>query len=117
MRLIDADAFKEYVGDSVLDADLSIPYNETTVREYLDDMPTINAKPVVYAHWELEFDSKCREIGYHCSICDGDWHRKAVRSITISVQTAGQKWRGETTGKPVGRLNPNGNRIQAAELS
>lgn len=82
MRLIDADVFKEYVGDSVLDADLSIPYNETTVREYLDDMPTINAKPVVYAHWELEFDSKCREIGYHCSNCDGDWHRKAVRSIT-----------------------------------
>ena len=70
MRLIDADAMKEYI-----DAQKGRPFIGCTVGEALkimtDEQPTVEAKPVRHGRWKdctnhesVDFEDKCSVCGY-----------------------------------------------------
>ena len=48
MRLIDAEAFEKFIEKQ----DESADYERCRFEEWLEQQPTIEAKPVVHAHWE-----------------------------------------------------------------
>lgn len=60
MRIIDADALKEYI-----DKYLSVlrRYEPRDIKMYINRQPTIEAEPVRHGKWIWD------EEGYHCSEC------------------------------------------------
>lgn len=77
MRLIDADAFKEYIKDSFEDAkgefktEKYLRIAESVTDGFLmdiDEAPTVEAKPVVHGSWETEFTALL--VVYRCSECN-----------------------------------------------
>lgn len=62
MRLIDADAFQKFIEKQ----DESTDYERCRFEEWLEQQPTIEAKPVVHAHWR-----KWGCEGTVCSNCYG----------------------------------------------
>ena len=74
MRLIDAEAFLK----TEIDRCGSAPLVGTCTRdnEYLSDRlkkaPTIEAKPVVHAHWKEYWDYNYGNYSYCCSNCGKD---------------------------------------------
>ena len=66
MRLIDADALLENNPDFA-DRDFIHPMYDTTLRDIVDDAPTIDAVPVVHGEWvRVENDDSYH---YECSRC------------------------------------------------
>ena len=77
MRLIDAEAFYEAVekekrmllkngktpNSSILVGGLQM------VLEWINEQPTIEAKPVVHTHWEIEYDEDDNIKKCYCSNC------------------------------------------------
>lgn len=43
-----------------------------TVFEYIEYLTTIEAKPVVHAHWKYYWDCNCDNYSYCCSNCGKD---------------------------------------------
>lgn len=80
MRLIDADALKEYMGcaDAVkhgnkTEEQLHNSYSTIMmyeVADYIDDMPTIEADPVRHGRWVNPHMNKYGHPCHHCSECD-----------------------------------------------
>ena len=60
MRPIDAEAFQKFIEKQDESADYTIYHFE----EWLEQQPTIEAKPVVHAHWEGD------AFGVWCSRCE-----------------------------------------------
>ena len=68
MRLIDADALKAELGDQRLDNDFCICGDESTIRDFIDDAPTIEAEPVRHGKW-ITRKSEPGEMIDCCSRC------------------------------------------------
>lgn len=51
MRPIDAEAFQKFIEKQDESADYTIYHFE----EWLEQQPTVEAKPVVHAHWVTDF--------------------------------------------------------------
>ena len=62
MRLIDADALRDRIREVYTVAD----DEESGMEQIVDEQPTVDAVPVVHAHWDV-FD-EC-ENAYECSKC------------------------------------------------
>ena len=65
MRLIDADALER----DLFDADWMMDSDEHMVEDILRKMPTIDAVPVVHAHWIKTFNSDGFVSTLRCSEC------------------------------------------------
>ena len=72
MRLIDAEAFQKFIEKQDESADYTIYHFE----EWLEQQPTIEAKPVVHAHWESTIYTVekapgeiSKIVGYRCGNC------------------------------------------------
>jgi hypothetical protein len=72
MRLIDADAYKERNAE-IIDCEIDHNKYQDTLRELIDDSPTIDAVPVVRCkdckHW-MKMDGKCfpnADVNNFCS--------------------------------------------------
>ena len=71
MRLIDADKAMKHLSD--------IAYTETENKNllskviftssYIGDRETVDAEPVVHAHWETNYSNNENEVYYSCSKC------------------------------------------------
>lgn len=73
MRLIDADAFKEWVDKYYDCTNLG-----AIVMSWIDEQPTIEAEPVKRGRW---VSVKGYEgILYKCSACDGRWSHTTIRT-------------------------------------
>ena len=75
MRLIDADALIEEINEA--NDRWTIPHN--IVIESIFNAPTIEAKPVVHAHWEEVQYSKNSVKWLHrvsCSNCHNEGHKR-----------------------------------------
>lgn len=78
MRLIDADAaikkLQKYVTEMESDiyygSNLGIP--KDCICEAIEEVPTIEAEPVVHAHWIMEKDYEDGKADYKCSNCEFD---------------------------------------------
>ena len=72
MRLIDADALLE----EAWDVDCRCGYVQVVDVGSIEEAPTIEAKPVVHAHWETDFDFDPEEeqeiYFYFCSKCKNE---------------------------------------------
>lgn len=66
MRLIDADAFLKR-NEVYADCEFLHPMYQNTLREIVDDEPTIDAVPVVHGKWIHLYKNN-----YRCSVC-GAW--------------------------------------------
>ena len=66
MRLIDADAFLKR-NEVYADCEFLHPMYQNTLRELVDDEPTIDAVPVVHGKWIHLYKNN-----YRCSVC-GAW--------------------------------------------
>lgn len=65
-RLIDADEFKR-INKRLLHCDF--PYlSELTLEELLDEIPTVDAVPVVHGHWYV-YETGYEDTEAKCSIC------------------------------------------------
>ena len=73
MRLIDAEAFQKFIEQE----DDSADYERCRFEEWLEEQPTIEAKPVVHAHWNK--DGRCTNCGKHASWIpfSDDWFESA----------------------------------------
>lgn len=68
MRLIDADELKTAIGELRLDFDFCIPYDESTIRDFIDDAPTIKLNHLYEAAQEIKkmcadrqsYEDKCK---------------------------------------------------------
>ena len=75
MRLIDADALKESMGECPLNwndspEEIQEVFDWNNFTQLIDDAPTIKAEPVRYGHWEpLHADSKGYTNHWNCSEC------------------------------------------------
>ena len=70
MRLIDAEAAKNL-------AEEFYPFVEgcaevRDVKDFLNCCSTIEAKPVVHAHWKEYWDYNCMNYSYCCTNCEKD---------------------------------------------
>lgn len=63
MRPIDAEAFQKFIKKQ----DESADYERCRFEEWLEQQPTIEAKPVVHAHWE--WTGVLEEKMFICSHC------------------------------------------------
>jgi predicted nucleic-acid-binding Zn-ribbon protein len=63
MRPIDADAFQKFIEKQ----DESADYERCSFEEWLEQQPTIEAKPIVHAHW-VDVNPNLH-IGMKCSLC------------------------------------------------
>ena len=69
MRLIDAEAlYKKVLGRPVTNVDGYGYINHIRVLEMIDNEPTVEAKPVVHAHWAL-FGKDGTDTDYGCTNC------------------------------------------------
>ena len=79
MRLIDADALaKSLIGVTVkwfvdLNGCVGDTFNFTNVIDYIEDAPTIDAKPVLHGRWVVL--DECANAGAYCSVC----HKKVYK--------------------------------------
>lgn len=72
-RLIDAEALKRKAVMAVQLDGNSFPYEFLAVPLItIKNSPTIEAKPVVHAHWEEYWDYNCDNYSYCCSNCGKD---------------------------------------------
>ena len=78
MRLIDADALKEYIDCGHLRPPTELCFSEIDVIRMLDKQPTVDAEPVRHAHWEWcetwldespDYPCELLEEGWACSAC------------------------------------------------
>ena len=78
MRLIDADALKEYIDCGHLRPPTELCFSEIDVIRMLDKQPTVDAEPVRHAHWEWcetwldespDYPCELSEEGWACSAC------------------------------------------------
>lgn len=56
MRLIDADALKEYIDCGHLRSPTELCFSELNVVRMLDKQPSVDAKPVKHGRWAYEGD-------------------------------------------------------------
>ena len=85
MRLIDAEAFLKTEIDRCGSAPLVGTC--TSDNEYLSDRlkkaPTIEAKPVVHGHWELEYET-CGKM--RCSVCKKEaFIEKVIGDVSVII--------------------------------
>lgn len=80
-RLIDADALKVELGDRRLDHDFCIYGDEATVRDFIDDAPTIEAEPVRHGKWIPVGEPDDNDnVHAQCSVCGhGDTYSKGLK--------------------------------------
>ena len=76
MRLIDAEALKTKIQKIKAEA-LEHGFAPESVcgdilLNFLDNAPTIEAKPVVHAHWKEYWDYNCMNYSYCCTNCEKD---------------------------------------------
>ena len=73
MRLIDADALKEYIDCGHLRPPTELCFSEIDVIRMLDKQPTVDAEPVRNGSWEIVTVSTSNpyesEIEEKCSLC------------------------------------------------
>lgn len=73
MRLIDAEAFHKFIEKQDEGADYTIYH----FKEWIEQQPIIEAKPVVHAHWVTEQEAEeinRYDLTYCCSACGHcDW--------------------------------------------
>ena len=78
MRLIDADALKEYIDCGHSRPPTELCFSEIDVIRMLDKQPTVDAEPVRHAHWEWcetwldespDYPCELLEEGWACSAC------------------------------------------------
>lgn len=73
MRLIDADEFEVVTVQGKSD---DFVEGAQYVLEMIDNMPTIDAAPVVHARWR--YNTFMWENDWHCSHCDG-WAKEPTK--------------------------------------
>lgn len=94
MRLIDAEALKQKVKDEL---PAMSNWGEIFIPNVIDSSPTIDAEPIIHAHWEetgrFEKDG-VNYICYRCSISDFIENAGNKQEIlrALDVLIAEQKW-------------------------
>ena len=78
-RLIDADALLNNVKRAVRTDDLATTIAVGICKEHINEMPTIDAVPVVHGHWIsypecLAYDEAYLDIHIVCSNCKDVWN-------------------------------------------
>ena len=80
VRLIDADALKEYVREQT---NLPLPKDrlymvvpiEGFITTLIDNAPTIEAEPTKHGRWLIGVGENGEPIGTYCSECGWSWER------------------------------------------
>lgn len=89
MRLIDADALKQYATGGVTSVGI------LTLVE-IDNAPTVDAVPVVHGRWNYEAETLCTHAGFRCSACHGTlWLSPDVPSAFKHCPDCGARMDGE----------------------
>lgn len=63
MRLIDADKILYFKGKDIIGKDAYM-----TQKDVIDEMPTVDARPIRHGHWERLYANN-----YKCSVCGSWW--------------------------------------------
>ena len=97
MRLIDADKI-EYE-DTWVDEDSRLTFKLMVDDEYIDNMPAIDAKPVVHAKWIYEKKQNANDNWVaHCSNCNAtDEHATEWKNKVPHCWKCGAKMDGSDT--------------------
>lgn len=59
------------------------------------ETPTIEAEPVKHGKWLLEREPDGNPNGFHCSVCDGDFHNVGIRVAYDYCPFCGARMDGE----------------------